>query len=134
MKAATEKSDEELILHVPCGYKLTFLIVALTKRTLISDLKPADQLYLLEKLNRLTDRYFSAAMLAMIKPMSDLEFQIYREATSLDPPKDTMHGAASFNVLTNPKVFGHFCTLNPSILAAIKYRETERESRHRDSH
>jgi hypothetical protein len=45
-----------------------------------------------------------------------------------------MHGAASFNVLTNPKVFGHFCTLNPSILAAIKYRETERESRHRDSH
>ena len=32
----------------------------------------------------------------------------------------------SFNILTSPRVFWHLCTLNPSILAAIKLSNAKR--------
>jgi hypothetical protein len=120
---ASLSPDESLVVHTPSGYLLLFIIVALTKRALLTEgIKPAEQLHLLEKMNRLTDQYFTPAMLAVIEPMGDTEYKIYEQAKSLDPPGDKS-ARASFDVLTIPRVFWHLVTLNPSILAAIKLRE-----------
>jgi hypothetical protein len=118
--------DATFVTHTPSGYKLIFIMVALTKRALLTkDIKPAEQLLLLEKMNGLTDQYFTPEMLATIEPMGDTEYEIFKEARSLSPPGDKTC-RASFDVLTSPRVFGHFITLNPSILAAIKLRDAVR--------
>jgi len=72
-------SDEErILLYVPPGYRFAFIAAALTKRALATDdIKVGDRLHLLEKLNGLTDRYLTADMLAMMEPMSNLEFEIF---------------------------------------------------------
>jgi hypothetical protein len=124
---APANTDDELCSLVSSGHMMDFIVVALTKRVLQTpNIKPGDKLYLLEKLNGMTDIYFRAEMLAMIEPAGDIECQIISEANSLDPPDDTTHGMASYRVLTSPNVFQHFLTLNPSILAAIKWREAWR--------
>jgi hypothetical protein len=98
-------------------------MVALTKRALLTkDIKPAEQLLLLEKMNSLTDQYFTPEMLATIEPMGDIGYEIFKVARSLDLPGDKS-ARPSFDVLTSPRVFRHFVTLNPSILAAIKLRD-----------
>ena len=56
-------------------------------------IKTGDQLFLLEKLNGLTDIYLSPEMLAMIEPMSDLEYQIFAAAKSLDVESDSLSPA-----------------------------------------
>jgi len=97
--------DEQILLHVPPGYRFAFITAALTKRALATDgIKVGDRLHLLEKLNGLTDRYFTADILAMSEPMSNLEFEIFREARSLDADGDKS-GIASFKVLTSHRVF-----------------------------
>jgi hypothetical protein len=128
---AARTTDDELCLHVADGHKWSFIIAALTKRTLqIPGIKPADRLDLLERLNGITDRYFSADVLASISPMCDTGAAIFREARTLDPPQDDTHCAASFNLLATPSVFRHFVQLNPSILAAIKHNAHGRQDRH----
>jgi hypothetical protein len=117
---ASLSPDESLIVNTPQGYLLMFIVVALTKRGLrANNIKPAEQLFLLEKMNGLTDQYFTPEMLATIEPMGDTEYEIFREARSLDPPDDKT-AAASFKVLTSPRVFSHLARLSPSIFAAIK--------------
>ena len=60
---AARTTDDELCLHVADGHKWCLIIAALTKRTLqIPGLKPAARLDLLEKLNGLTDGYFTARL------------------------------------------------------------------------
>src|SRR6202030_3118276 len=68
----------------------------------------------------------SPDILALIDPMSDLEFQIYSEAKSLDidgpdlnPIQKTQ---ASYNILTSPQVLSHFVALNPVPAKAINWR------------
>jgi hypothetical protein len=110
-----------------CAYRFNFIVAAMTKRGLQDDKMPAgERLHLLEKLNGLTDQHFTAEMLALIDPMSDLEFQIYQEAKSLDAPhpknKDdirTIHWKASFDILTGP-AFKHFVALNPGLAKAFR--------------
>jgi hypothetical protein len=129
--AATQTSDDELCLHVPDGEKWSLIVAALTKRTLqIPGIKAADRLDLLERLNKLTNSYFTADLLAGISPMCDTAYAIFKEARSLDPPQDETHCAASFNVLATPSVFRHFVQLNPSMLAAIKHRASTRQEHH----
>jgi hypothetical protein len=118
------------------GHALSFIAVALVKRALLDDttMNAGDRLRLLEKLNGLTDLNFTAAMLALIDPMSDLELEIYREAKSLDPPRPkkddprSLHFQASFEILTSPKVFEHFIALNPGLAAAVRLYEQRGEA------
>ena len=128
---AAQASADDLCLHLADGHKLSFIIAALAKRTLgIPGIKPVDRLALLEKLNGMTDDWFSADLLAGIEPMCDAGYAIFKEAKSLDPPQDDTHCDASFNVLATPSVFRHFAQLNSSILAAIKHRAAERQDQH----
>jgi hypothetical protein len=102
-----------------------FIVAALTKRALQDDkMKAGDRLHLLEKLNGLTDQNFTADQLALIDPMSDLEYQIFCEAKSLDikavdlsPAQQTQ---ASYDILTG-YVFEHFVVLNPGMAKAIRW-------------
>jgi hypothetical protein len=114
--------DDSLVVHTPAGHKHSMLIAAYTKRVLQYEMPTADRLQFLEKLNGLTDLYFTPEMLALIEPMSDTEIAMVNEARSLDPEDDRL-GRASFNVLTSWRVFGHLRRLNPSYLAAMKLRE-----------
>jgi hypothetical protein len=119
---AEQTTDEELCLHLADGHKWVLVVASLTKRTLqIPDIKAADRLALLEKLNGMTDDWFTAAMLAGIEPMDDTGRAIYEQARTLDPAGDKTH-AASFNVLATLSVFRHFVQLNPSLMAAIRLR------------
>jgi hypothetical protein len=129
--AGEQTTDDELCVQVSDGHKWTFIVAALAKRVLrISGIKPADRLALLEKLNAMTDDWFTADMLAGIEPMCDTGYAIFKEAKSLDAAQDNKHCEASFEVLARLKVFRHFCALNPSIIAAIKYRAADRQDRH----
>ena len=128
---AAEQTSDELCLHVADGHKWSFIIASLTKRALqIPGLKSADRLDLLEKLNGLTDGYFSADLLASISPMCDTAYAIFKEARTLDPPQDNAHCDASLNLLATSSVFRHFVQLNPSIMTAIKYRASPRQEQH----
>jgi hypothetical protein len=115
-----DEPDNELA--VPAGYIHLMLWASAAKRALQWEMKPGKRLRLLELLNGLTDNYFTPDMLAIIEPMSDTEMAMVSEARSLDREDDRL-GQASFDVLTSPKVFGHFRRLNPSFLAAIKLRQ-----------
>jgi hypothetical protein len=130
MTAAEQITADDLCLNVADGHKLDFVVASLTKRTLkIPGIKSADRLDLLERLNGMTDDWFTADMLAGIDPMDDTGLAIYEQACTLDSPDDKTH-AASFKVLTTPAVFRHFVQLNPSIMAAIKLRADGRQDRH----
>jgi hypothetical protein len=116
--------DELLTVYVPPGHMLTLIGTALMKRAVQSPgIKPGEKLRLLEMVNGWTDLWFTPEMLALVDPMSDTEFQIYREAKSLDP-EDDKRCQASFDVLSSPRVFWHFFTLNRGIANAIKWRES----------
>jgi len=118
--------DELLVVHTPQGYRIMFILVALTKRALLTKgIKPAEQLDLLEKMHSLTDQYFTPEMLAMIDPMGDVEYSIYQEAKTLDSPGDKA-AMGSFRMLTSCRVFWMFVTANPSMLDAIKFHEATR--------
>jgi len=121
--------DDELCLQIADGHKWTFIIASLTKRALqIPGIKPADRLDLLERLNSLTDGFFTADVLAQLSPMCDTAYAIFKEARSLDPSKDDARCEASFKVLATPSVFRLFVQLNPSILAAIKQHAATRRT------
>ena len=127
---AARTTDDELCLHVADGHKWCLIIAALTKRTLeIPGIKPADRLDMLEKLHSLTDRWFSADILAGISPMCETAYAIFKEARTLDPPQDETHCAESFKVLATPSVFRHFVQLNPSLMHAIKLRAANPQDR-----
>jgi hypothetical protein len=116
-------ADEETIRLIPPGYKHSMLVAALTKRVLLTGkMTAADRLDFLEKLNSLVDGDFTTEMLELIEPMSDVECRMVAEAMTLDI--DNKRSAASYDVLTREDVFHHFVRLNPSLLAAIKFRET----------
>jgi hypothetical protein len=118
-----QMDDDELsVLQAPTGYLHLMLWAAAAKRALLFDMPAGKRLQLLEKLNGLTDNYFTPEMLAAITPMSDTEMEMVNEARSLDREDDRL-GQASFDVLTSWRVFGHFRRLNPSYLAAIKLRQ-----------
>jgi hypothetical protein len=126
---ASLSADESLVVQTPSGYLMFFLMTAATKRWLsFEDLKPADRLFMLEKMHGMIDQYFTSEMLATIQPMGDIEYQIWREARSLDPPYKAWCRSASFEILTSPRVFWHFVTLNPSLLATIKIQKSNRAS------
>jgi hypothetical protein len=129
--APAQTVDDELCVQVSDGHKWSFIVAALAKRVLrIPGIKPADRLALLEKLNAMTDDWFTADMLAGIEPMCDTGYAIFKEAKSVDAAQDNTHCQASFEVLARLKVFRHFCALNPSIMAAIKQRAADRQDRH----
>ena len=119
--------DDLLILYVPTGYRFKFLFASYIKRFLATDrIDDAERLYWLERLTDMVDNYFSAAMLATIKPMSDTELEMFHEAAALDRDKSRCDNA--FDLLTEHVVFMSFCRLNPSIIQAIKLREFQREA------
>ena len=115
-----------MIEMVPAGYKWIFILIALAKLALLTrGIAPAEKLRFLEFLDTAPDSYMTREMVAMIDPLDDAGYAIYAEAKTLDPPGDKL-GEASFRVLTSERVFGHFLTLNPSILKAIEWREANR--------
>lgn len=125
--------DESAVVHTSAGSRYSLLLIALIKQALLTDgITPAQQLEFLEHLHGQADTFVTPAMIAMVQPMGNTEYAIYKEAASLDDGLDTpaarvAHGG-SFRVLTSPRVFWHFCTLNPSILAAVRTRHSEWKS------
>jgi hypothetical protein len=99
------------------------LVISLTKRFLSShSTSTSERLNILEKMNSLTDQFLTAEMVSAIKPMSDVEYEMLSAALSLDGG-DAKRAATSADILTRSDVFGLFVRLNPSLLAAIKFRE-----------
>ena len=104
---------------IPPGYMPMFILAALTKRVLQTEgIKGGQQLELLEKLNGLTDTRFTAEMLAMIYPSSDVEVEMIAAAREADPPK-AKRCERSFDIFMNERVFGLFVSANPGIRQAL---------------
>ena len=119
--------DDLLIAHTPLGRRWNMIAASLAKRVLQEDMPAGLRLRFLECLNAMIGLNFTAEMLAMIEPMCDTAFEIWKEAKTLDPKNDKAC-MASFNVLASWRVFHHFLELNPSILAAIKWLEKNRHA------
>jgi hypothetical protein len=116
--------EQWTVCHVPQGYKFSLLAIACIKRAVAQPgMKAGERLHWLEKLNGMTDNYISEEMLAVIERMGDTEMAIVREAMSLNRADD--HGMPSFRVLTSWKVFNDLLSLNPSLLAAIKFSKKQ---------
>jgi hypothetical protein len=128
---ATLTPEQRWDVYIPQGYWPIFIMVALAKRGLLDPkIKPGEQLHMLELMDELVDPpFFTSEMLAMIAPASDAECEIVELAHSLDPPDDK-RGLYSYKIFTNGRVWEFFCTLNPSILAAMRqrYESTTRPS------
>lgn len=120
---ATLNPSERFVAFVSLGCRPRFIIAALAKRGLLDpNIKPGQQLHMLELMNQLTDPlHFTPEMLAMIAPASNTECEIVELAHSLDQPDDK-RGRYSYDILMNERVWEFFCTLNPSFLAAIRHR------------
>lgn len=123
--------DELLAADTPPGSRLTLIAIALCKNALLTKgIKPAEQLFFLEKMNKFAQDSFHGdadRIVAMVAPMGDTELAIYKTAMSLDPPNDKT-SMAGWNVLQSCRVFWHMLTLNPSILATLKWREAQLQS------
>ena len=122
---ASLSADETLIVHVPVGHQWNMIAASLVKRWLQGKMDAGLRLRLLESLTGMTDIYLRPEMLAMIEPMCNTAYQIWSEAKTLDREGDKAC-MASFRVLTSPRVYDHLTTLNPSILAAIRWRDAYR--------
>jgi hypothetical protein len=109
---------------VAAGHRYSLLCAALTKKCLELPMPADERLRFLEALDSLTDLYVTPEMLALVQPMSAAEFEIIEEADKLCSPDDKL-AKAKFDLLTSEKVFGYFLRLNPSLLDAIKFRETQ---------
>ncbi|HTC04893.1 MAG TPA: hypothetical protein VK749_15930 [Xanthobacteraceae bacterium] len=117
--------DDLLIIHLPPGYQWMLVLASLEKRLLQGDMEPGLRLRLLESLNSMIHGLITADMLAMIQPMCDTAYQIWKEAKTLDREGDQAC-MASFRVITSWRVFNHFLKLNPSILDAIRLEDQQR--------
>lgn len=116
----TDIAEETGRAIIPPGYMPMFILSAMTKRVLQSaGIKGGEQLALLEKLNGLTDRFFTAEILAMISPASDIECEMIAAAREADPPK-TKRCEASFNIFMSERVFALFASANPGIREAVR--------------
>jgi hypothetical protein len=110
------------VVYTHVGRRHELLIIAYIKHAIERcSMARAERALLLQKLNALPDGSLTVEMLATIQPMSDIEVEMMHEARSLDP-KDDKLGQASFEMLTDLRVFSLFLNLNPSLLTAIKMR------------
>jgi hypothetical protein len=117
---ASLSPDEQYRAWAPAGHQWNMITASLFKRWLLGKMDAGLRLRLLEGLNGMTDIYLRPEMLVMIEPICDTGYKIWEEAKTLDREGDK--GCASYKVLTSPRVFDHLTTLNPSILAALRWR------------
>jgi hypothetical protein len=116
-------ADENLVTHVPVGYRHVFLIASYVKRLLATrTMTVGDRLEILEGLARMADGSFSSIRpeaLAIIKPADDISAQIIEEARKLDTD-DEQRDRRSFDLLTSSETFAILVRANPSIMEAIR--------------
>jgi hypothetical protein len=72
--------DESAVVHTPPGRLYSYVYLALAKRAVLTpDTKPRQKLQTLEHINSLG---FDLEVLAMVEPMGDLEYEIFKEGVS----------------------------------------------------
>jgi hypothetical protein len=104
--------DETLILHTSIGLRYTLVLLSISKRFL-SQTIPADcRLRFLEWMDRRSDT-FSKEAIALIEPMNDEGYEIFREANKLGPNK-------ALDISASWEVFNAYAAINPSILTALR--------------
>lgn len=114
--------DERHVVNVPVGYLYTLVIVAYTKRALVSSKTPVgERLRMLEAINGFVDGYFTEAALAAIEPARETEAEMIAECLNVDEGEPRR--GKGLDLLASWEVFGHLLALNPSLLAAIKLCE-----------
>ena len=109
-------SIDEAMTALPTAYRGNLIMIALTKRALLSDdLTPAQRVYDLEWLDR--HGVFGAItveMMQMVEPANDAFSEIAGEALKVD------HGSASFAILERDDVFRRLLQLNSGMVRAIQ--------------
>jgi hypothetical protein len=111
--------DESLVVLMPVGHRVTFLLIALAKRALVQGgMTVGDQLQMLERLMALTDTFITPAVLAAVQPCCETADKMIGEALALDGENGRL--TKSWNMLSSWEVFWHFLRLNPSLLEAIR--------------
>jgi hypothetical protein len=112
-------ADERLVVGTPIGYLYTLVIVAHTKRVLVSyEVPVGERLRMLEAINGFVDNIFTAEALTVIEPACDTAMEMIRECMKVD--EGNPRCGKAFDLLASWEVFGHLVVLNPSLLAAIK--------------
>ena len=111
--------EAEMVLHTPIGYRYTLVIVAYTKRVLVSyEIPVGERLRMLEAINSFVDNIFTEAALAVIEPACDTAMEMICECMKVD--EGNPRCGKAFDMMGTSPVFGHLLKLNPTILAAIK--------------
>jgi hypothetical protein len=102
-------SEEQLVIvYAPPGVRFTLVLVAHTKRELLTyKMVAAERLKILESLARCTDLLPERAI-ACIEPSCDTALKMVAEAD------------ANLDAIGDFDVFSEFVRLNPSLLAALR--------------
>jgi hypothetical protein len=113
-------ADEAAVGYLPDGYRFNILMAAYVKYALVTTPMPVgERLQFLEGLDRLTDKTFTAEVLAAVKPASTTAVKMMNEALNNDPDRRRISDK-TFRLLTSWEVIWRFIGLDPSLLDAIK--------------
>ena len=114
--------DEAHITHCAARYRYAMVLISHAKKSLASEC-PADfRLKVLRYFEKFSDQWLDAEMIALIEPMCVDGEKLFMETCKLGyKPPD-----GAFDVMARSDVFCAFASLNPSLLAAIKYANAKR--------
>ena len=102
------------------GHKYTLVIVSVTKRALQGDMPIEMRLNFLNHLEKMTDMTLTPAVIALVEPIDNKGYELYREAMKLGFRSTWAPGIGrqtnAFDVLYEK--FDVFAALNPSLVRA----------------
>jgi hypothetical protein len=101
------------------GHIYSLVMISVTKRALQGEMPPAMRLEFLDHLEKQVDHILTPAIIALVDPIDDKGWELYREAMKLGFGRDWSAGPRPpcvFDVLY--KKFDVFATLNPSLQRA----------------
>jgi hypothetical protein len=112
MMISADQVEDEVPVYGSNGERYCFVYISLVKRLLMKELSAEWRLQFLEWLEK-EAREFGADVVTTIQPMCDDGYEIVKEAQKLGAKK-------TLDVFAQRDVFRAFCTLNPSLVEAIK--------------
>jgi hypothetical protein len=116
---------EMFVQNLPAGHWHSMVLIALLKRMLLAETNIETRLSYLEHIDKMADLSLTRAMISIIQPMDDAEFQMWGALVKLDRGRSDCRN--SFQFLMNWRGFSPFVQANPSYVEALRLKERDRE-------
>jgi hypothetical protein len=119
---ALSKFDDFRIMMAPVGWRYTLVLISEAKAWLAEPCDDDFRSYTLNMFDKWCDGWLAPEMIAIVDPMPQEGREIFKEASKL-PWRPAWPEPGALDLLAREDVFRSLCVINPSILAAIKWRD-----------